>query len=306
MRPALLAWLLAVPLLLRAADGPVTLSNARIEAGIDVPHGLILGFGRTGRENLLWVNPHPLSSARSAGWVNYGGEKLWWGPQVDWQAVQGRRFPPDEALDGPWTVTARAPDRLRMESAVSPWVGIRAEREIVLDPAGDGLVVHNRFTRVRPSPQRLQLWTVCVVPRPRWCWLESRPRPGAAPFVNLRPTLDPGAAVRADSAHGFVRAEAAEHAYLIGTHGGWIAAVYADYILVHEVEPFPDGEYAEQVAVQLFFGPAYAELETLGGLANPAVGGSMSNQVRWRRLDRPVQLSEGELLDWLHGQLGRK
>jgi len=286
------------------ASGPVTLANDQVEIGVDVPHGLILGFGRPGQANLLWVNPHPLSSRRLAGWINYGGEKLWWGPQIDWQAVTGRRFPPDEALDGAWEVTAQAADRVVMRSGVSPWVGVRAEREIALVPGEAGVVIRNRFIRERAGGQRLQLWTVCMLPRPRWCWLESRPLPGAAPFVNLRPNLAPGAAVQADPAQGIVRGAAAPAtAYLIGTRGGWITAVYDDCLLVHEVTPFPDGDYAEQVSLQLFFGPAYIELETLGGLASPAVGESMTNVVHWRLLTRPAGLGEAELLAWLRRQL---
>ena len=288
----------------RAAPEPVILANAHLAVRVDPAHGLILGLNLPGQPNLLWVNPQPLASPRLGGWVNYGGDKLWWGPQLDWQAVTGRRFPPDEALDGAWTVTAAAPDRLRMRSTVSPWVGIRAERELTLDPGRPGVVIRNRFIRETAGRQRLQLWTVCQLPRPQWCWLESRPAPGAGPFVNLRPALDPGQAVQADPARGLVRgAPSPTGPYLIGTRGGWIAAVYERQIIVHQVTPFPDGDYAEHVSLQLFVGPDYIELETLGGLATPAVGETMSNVVHWRVLPRPAQLTAAELGRWLQAQL---
>jgi len=287
-------------------DDPVVLANDRVEVGVAPAHGLILGFGLAGKANLIWVNPHPLSSVRHVGWVNYGGEKLWWGPQIDWQAVQGRRFPPDEALDGAWTVTTRTADRVALRSGVSPWVGVCAEREIALAPDGSGLVIRNRFIRVAPGAQRLQLWTICMLVPPRWCWLDSQPQPGEPPFRNLRPELPTGENVRPEPAIGCVRAAISpvfEKRYLIGTRGAWLAAVYDDVILVHEVSPYPAGAYAEDVSLQLFASPSYVELETLGGIATPAVGQKIENTVRWRLLDRPKDLDEPALARWLRAQL---
>jgi hypothetical protein len=301
----LLLCVLVTPGPARTGD-PVVLANQRIEVGVAPAHGLILGFGLAGKDNLLWVNPHPLSSVRHVGWANYGGEKLWWGPQIDWQAVQGRRFPPDEALDGVWTVTGRTEDRVALRSEVSPWVGVCAEREIALAPDGSGLVIRNRFIRVAPGAQRLQLWTVCMLVPPKWCWLDSQPQAGEPSFRNLRPEHPTGALVRHEPETGCVRAVPSPHfneRYLIGTRGAWIAAVYDEVILVHEVSPYPAGAYAEEVSLQLFSAPAYVELETLSGLVTPAVGQKMENTVRWRLLDRPKDLDEAALARWLRAQL---
>jgi len=292
------------PALSLAGNSPVTLSNAHVEVGVDPQHGLILGFGLPGQPNLLWVNPHPLAANRHAGWINYGGDKLWWGPQIDWQTATGRRFPPDEALDGAWEVTERQPHRLVMRSGVSPWVGVRAERTISLAPDQPVVVIRNRFIRETSSRQRLQLWALSQLPRPRWCWLDSHPGAGESAFVNLRPTLDPGPAVQSDSALAVIRAEPLPSGpYMIGTRGAWLAAVYDQQIVVHEVAPFPDGTYAELVSLQLFFGPNFIELETLGGLATPAMGETMTNVVRWRVLPRPAKLTDAELVAWLRAQL---
>ena len=98
-----------------ATSTSVILRNAQIEVRVDLQHGLILGFSQPGKLNLLWVNPHPVSSPdRNAGWINYGGDKLWWGPMIDWQKAQGRRLPPDEAPDGAWQVVSLSATRLVM------------------------------------------------------------------------------------------------------------------------------------------------------------------------------------------------
>lgn len=287
-------------------SGPVTLANKHAEIGVWPAHGLIMGFGRPRQSNLLWVNPHPLASTRDNGWVNYGGEKLWWAPMSAWSTVTGREFPPDEALDGMWRIVGRSADRLVMQSGVSPWVGIQADREIALAAEFPGAVIRNRFTRVIESQQAVQLWTVCQIPPPRWSWLEARPAPGGAPYVNLRPPADPQPFVRYEAAVGLVRCVPSDDVtYMIGTRGGWLAAVYDDYILVHVVAPFPDGDYPDGVAVQLFSTTGYIELETLSGQRNLRVGESLENTVRWRLFERPAGLGEKELGAWLRERVGR-
>jgi hypothetical protein len=304
LRGYLLLWSLVVPVVGHGGVEPVILVNRHVEVGIEPEHGLILGFGLPGGANLLWVNPHPLSSARHPGWINYGGEKLWWGPYRDWPAVLGRLFPPDEVFDRPWTVIASDERRLVMQSGVSERVGVRAEREITLASDRAEIVIRNRFTRVEPSSQPLQLWTVCQMPPPRWCWLDSRPATGEAPFVNLRPQFDPASDVICEASTGLIRATVpVDHPLMIGTRGGWIAAVYDELIVVHQVEPYPDGEYSDQVSLQLYTTPEYIELETVGGMANPGLGETMTNTVRWRLLERPSELTEIELGQWLRAQL---
>lgn len=287
------------------APTAITLANAQVEIGIQPAHGLILGFGQVGRDNLLWVNPHPLSSARHSPWINYGGDKLWWGPFVDWLKVKGRHFPPDEVLDEPWTVVTHDPSRVVMRSGLSRWTGSRAEREIILEAGEAGVVIHNRFIRHNENPQRLQLWTVSQIRPPLWVWLDRRPNPGEPGFVNLRPGLwDPAPYVRDEPELGCVRGLPSPGGnYMIGTRGAWLAAVYEKIILVHQVIPYPDGDYSENVSLQLFSDGAYVELETLGGLANPGPGETMQNTVRWRLLVRPPELDDAALGRWLRANL---
>jgi hypothetical protein len=298
-------WSPGVACATESESATVTLVNEHIEIGVDPAHGLILGFGLPGKENLLWVNPHPLSSARHSGWVNYGGDKLWWGPFLDWLPVKGRHFPPDEALDGAWKIISRESGRVVMQSAVSPWTGSKAEREIVLDPKRPAVAIHNRFIRETASTQRLQLWTVCQIPPPRWVWLDSQPATGEPAYINLRPDVWAAESyVKNEPELGCVRGLPSPGGnFMIGTRGAWIAAVYDQMILVHIVAPYPEPEYSERVSLQLFSDAAYVELETLSGVANPGPGETMSNTVYWRLLARPENLSDAELNRWLRAEL---
>ena len=90
---------------------------------------------------------------------------------------------------------------------------------------------------------------------------------------------------------------------MIGTRGAWIAAVYDDTILVHEVSPSGQGDYATDVSVQLFSIKGFVELETLSANATPKVGEIMENTVRWKVLPRPEELSKDELSVWIREKL---
>jgi hypothetical protein len=291
-----------------AAPAAITLANDHIEIGIQPAHGLILGFGQVGKENLLWVNPHPLSSARHSNWINYGGDKLWWGPFLDWLKVKGRHFPPDEVLDEPWAVLVHDPSRVVMRSGVSRWTGSQAEREIILEADRAGVVIHNRFKRTTANPQRMQLWTVSQILPPLWVWLDRQPKSGEPGYINLRPDIwDATPYVVDEPELGWVRGlPSPGHNYMIGTRGAWLAAVYEKVILVHRVSPYPDGEYSENVSLQLFSDGAYVELETLGGIANPTLGETMQNTVHWRLLERPSGLDDAELNRWLREQMAKE
>lgn len=286
----------------------ITLSNEHIEISVDPAKGLILGFNLPGEKNLLWLNPNPISDPnRNAGWVNFGGDKLWWGPMMDWQKVKGRRFPPDEALAGVWMMTEQSVDQVTIESGVSPWVGIRGEREITLSPDRAEVSILNRFTRVNPSSQRLQLWTVSQMPIAEWCLLDSHPLEAEEPYVNLREgQFDPHPYTVVLSELQAVRFNPAKNTRnMIGTRGAWIAAVYEKHIIIHEIEPQPEAQYARKVSLQLYNSLEFIELETLSGNATPLVGESMDHLVRWHVLDRPRSLSDAALAAWIVEQMSR-
>lgn len=284
-----------------AQTEPITLRNDQIEITIDPHKGLILGFNLPGEENLLWTNANPVSDPkRNNGWVNYGGDKLWWGPMIDWMSVKGRRLPPDEALDKPWEVISRNNDTVIIRSVISQWVGIQAEREISLSPNSAEIIIQNRFTRVNASDQRLQLWTVTQVRPPLWCVLESHARPGESSFVNRPLMLDPLPYITVAADQNHVRYSYNEESpNMIGTRGAWIAAVYEKNILVHKVSPSGEGDYATDVSIQLFSIKGFVELETLSANATPKVGESMTNTVLWLVLPRPAELSKDELSVWI-------
>lgn len=301
----LLLFTVAILGLHQTSADTVTLSNEKVEITIDSAKGLVLGLNLPGQSNLMWVNPNPVSDPdRNNGWVNYGGDKLWWGPMIDWMSVKGRRLPPDEAFDQPWEIIRQSPDSLTIRSVVSRWVGIRAERTISLAPNSAEIIFQNNFTRIEPSDQRLQLWTISQMLPPEKVLLESHPREGEPAFANRRPQFDPLPYLTVLPGTGTVRyRQNPDGPNMIGTRGSWIAAVYDQQIVVHQIDPEADGDYATDVSVQLFTIKDFIELETLSPNATPKVGESMHHTVRWHVLARPAGISDDELSVWISAQL---
>ena len=189
---------------------------------------------------------------------------------------------------------------------VSKWVGIQAERTISLSPESAKIIFNNRFTRIEPSEQRLQLWTVTQMVPPEWVLLDSHPNPGEPSFVNRRPQFDPLPYLKVNAEQNQVRyRQNTDGPNMIGTRGSWIAAIYDQHVVIHQIEPDHHADYATDVSVQLFTIKDFIELETLSPDATPEVGESMSNTVRWHVLARPAELSDDQLSDWIGEQMSR-
>lgn len=283
------------------ASSRADLSNHRIELVVDAAKSRIVRLALPGGNNLLWTTRDP---EVVGDWRNWGGDKLWWAPQIDWRRAMPPGWPPDTTIDGPWQLLAHAPTRALMQSPVSPWAGIRARREISLASDAPHVVIRNSFLREAAKAQRVSLWSITQLQMPQWCWLEARPRPGEEPYVNLRRHLNPRPYVRFEPENGCIRVTPTlRERFMVGTRGSWLAAVYPDVVVVQRVSPYPDGQYAEHVSLQLFSCEFYTELETLGGLRNLAVGETVSNLVEWWILPRPAGLSEAGLNAWIRAHL---
>lgn len=297
-------WLIFFLTALAAVAGEVTLGHDKIVLTVNPELGRIVALSAPGVKNLLWMNPTP-EEGKLNGWVNWGGEKLWWGPQEDWERVVGQRWPVDPAVDLDWTVVAQTADGLRLRGRVSEFQGVRGERELVLLPDAAGFVVRTTLRREVAKPHRIQAWAVAQVRPPEWCWMECGET--GEPYVNLRPGLDPTPYVRpVAGAAGLLRVEACQGVFMIGTGGRWLAAVYPDVVLVQIITSPRRGEYPADATLQIFSAAPYMELETLGGVENPAVGASTGYDLTWLLLARPVGLTEAELAQRVRAEVAKR
>ena len=91
------------------ADRMVTLKDRGVTAVWNLTRGGRLIVFDTGSGNLIWTNA--LNRLSLYGWNNYGGEKMWLGPQSVWEDRVGSGWPPDVFDSGAYDVAeTSAPD----------------------------------------------------------------------------------------------------------------------------------------------------------------------------------------------------
>lgn len=101
--------------------------------------------------NILWFG----KSTKYPGWLNYGGSKVWPGPQSQWTSD----FPPLPELDQlPGTGVLSDGGVLQMTTPDCPQYGTRFTREITLD--GDRVILKESLTNIGQTPVRWTIWEV--------------------------------------------------------------------------------------------------------------------------------------------------
>lgn len=282
------------------AEG-ITFGHEGVTLKYNLELGRMIELSAPGVKNLIWMNPTP-EEGKLNGWVNWGGEKLWWGPQDDWERLTGVRWPVDPAVDLDWTVVEQTAGRLRMRGGLSEFQGVRAEREVTWLADRPGFAVRTTLRREVAKLHRIQPWGVAQVRPPEWCWMECAT--DGVPYVSMRAELDPVPFVRrAEGQQGLLRVQACAGVFMIGTSGRWLAAVYPEVVLVQVITTPRRGDYLEGVSLQLFSADPYVELETLGGMETPAVGESTGYDLTWLLLPRPAGLDEAALAQFVRQEV---
>lgn len=157
-----------------AWQGAVRLTNGTVSVVIVPSLGRIMRYGYVGGPNLLWTDPtlspsgilpHATAEAAdtSAGWRNYGGDKVWPWPQDEWPLRIGRAWPPPVEVDQmPMKVKLIDPMTVRMESAPLKGYGVKLVREVQVAPSGTQVMMLTRFVSASADlpPNELSAWQV--------------------------------------------------------------------------------------------------------------------------------------------------
>jgi hypothetical protein len=158
----------------------VFLSNGTAEVVVVPAISRVMHFGLAGQPNVLWENAWVAGQAPGQDqWSNYGGDKVWIWPQVDWPARTGTAWPP--ATDLPATIASAAeridPLGVRLTSVVIPGFGVRIVREVRLAPEGTRLLLSSRIEKQEGfAAFPLAPWTVTQVPADGACYLRLLPK----------------------------------------------------------------------------------------------------------------------------------
>ena len=278
----------------------VWLDNGTIKLGVSPSVGRITWFGFSDGENVLWVNPETMNIPPGTNpdtWINYGGDKVWNGPQALWPYFlpHGNDWPPAAEHDGQaWTVEAEGPLQVTLSSGTSDTLGIQIHREIVLHD--NAVRITNRLEKVGRSYAPVQPWTITQVQAPASVALSNESNMGGAPCVFYKGSETAFAGeLRSESGFLVWTDRDAPRGKKLGTMGPWIAALMPDQRTVftqfHSVRD--SGAYPERASLQLYVGDGYSELELLGPMESLAVGESATLASTWtikrstERIDSP-------------------
>ncbi len=277
------------------------LSNGIVDAVVVPEIGRIMTFQYAGRPqtNAVYQNPQWAGKTEAdtdpAQWANFGGDKLWPAPQLDWPLHAPRAWPPDPAFDGDPQIARRVPNGLELVAAPSTSFAARAVRLITMKPGEARLYVTQTLTKDADAAGArdafpVGLWTITQA-RADGAVLLPLPPLGdyvqGLPLGTTRNTpLPPGWSLQDRVLVGHPDPFKSHKVGLI-PGGGWIALLYGGRTLFskhHPIVPgalYPDGGCG--VEVYLNTPPAaYIELETLGPLVSLTHGQAMSDTLFWQ------------------------
>ena len=296
------------------AEGPVTLQNDVVRLTVNPSVGRIVEFARIDGPNLMRITDSSvLAEAKRdrSGYQGYGGDQLWPAQQATWSAIRGSggTWPPLNELDGPnWKITDQGPLHVTMQAPQTPLLGLLVERRVELDQDAAHVTITNRFARAEDKPHDVLIWSVTGLVEPDYTMMGVSPdKPAEArQWTNLvgRPdsiihSINHDRAIRFDvQSHGPGQ-PLRSNATKIGTHGDWLAAIYASDIFLQRSAYEVGGDYPDDASLEIYSsqnsGSEYIELEVLSPSVRLPVGESLSNTVHWHLLERPHDLNDDQL-----------
>lgn len=187
-------------------------SNVEVEAVVVPSIARIMRFGRPHGPNALWTSPDA-ERFPAGGWINWGGDKIWFWPQTDWpRDASGNGWPPPQ--DGFAASVEPTSDGLAWTLRGLPlFPAVEIHRSIHLPARGTRMRVQTRSLGAGASPRP---WSVTQIPCPAsvnvgslrggGAWISMSDPPTSAPERDNESWLlkpDP----RCGSKYGFAAAE---------------------------------------------------------------------------------------------------
>lgn len=271
------------------------LSDGVTEAVVAPAIMRVVRYAKVGGANWLWS-----SDARQTApgeWANWGGDKTWLAPQLQWPGgLVGRTWPPDDAWEK-LGVVKDLPDGLRVSGPASAATGIRIVRTYTFSARGE-FVITQRAEKESGAPVVAALWSVTQVVAPAAVFLPVNPasgyRSGYHDFswgLPARAVTKAGRrmiAVKPDAAKWFKVGVDAPVSAIAAVRDGAAFVQRAPHPTGAEVY-YPDGATGYGCPVELFNadgggkpGMQYMELELLAPLATLSrPGAAQEHAVRW-------------------------
>jgi hypothetical protein len=160
----------------------IVIRNGAAEVVIVPDIGRVMQFNLVDNAGPFWLNPafDKDMPADGEGWKNFGGDKAWPAPQVDWPKVAGRGWPPPTGFDAaPFTASIKTTaegSQVQLVSPVDPTYGVRIRRTISLNRRKPVLTIETAYKKVRGAPVRIGIWTITQLTAPDRAFILLPPR----------------------------------------------------------------------------------------------------------------------------------
>jgi hypothetical protein len=262
----------------------VELHNAESALLISVETGKVVSWSSPGTGNLLWLaDPDALQGAsvdqlrgdRGGICVYPAQEKLWhfiWGKE--WSAEDYERLN--------WKLVEHQEGKAVLVCESVPALGIRLQREIVIDNTGIGFSIVDSAERTAPNPIPVMLWTVTQLPVPDGLWLESVSVLPGRDFTllgNRRYFEETSVHALEDAVS--IDVSGAIPGLKIGTFGEHLVAEYPTGLLIKRGAFSPDGSYPDAASLEAYVGDEFVEMETVSVAAHLQPGECLELTTSW-------------------------
>lgn len=267
------------------------------------PHiGRISGYYRNGEANWLAMAKAPIS-ARDP-WPSYPGEKIWPAAQFLWMQIHGTDGPDPVFDKSPWQVVEKKDLSLTLVSEVSPHLGIRMSRTIVLTPGSTRVENHFTVERLSRSAHPVCVWTVSSCVMGDYILMQNDLRVGHArsiPYHTFTQPEFPRPNVEMLE-YPLENVELLENRHYLqfkwpesggakaGTYGVWIALVRGNTAFRQEIQYDPEACFLECSNLQAWAAAkaGFCEIETSSPHWWLRVGEKAVWSVRWDLVDFPA------------------
>ncbi|MCS7254249.1 MAG: DUF4380 domain-containing protein [Armatimonadota bacterium] len=276
----------------RGWDDSYRITNGIVEVVVVPKIGRIMSYRFVGGENILWENEKWFGKLRADAkpneWANFGGDKVWPGPQNQWKEVMGRSWPPDEAFDGGECTANELVDGVELVTPVSPHYGAWLVREIRLSADSTRLTIKQRLEKLRLPIVDMLIWSVTQIRSPDLVLLPIDPK---SKFENGFTILGGG-----DVEPQYRRREGnfllVRRHPLIPTKVGtdstecWLASFHGNVLFTQHAKFVKDAVYPDGgCTVEVYTNPdelPYVELELMSPIFKLGLGEEAQFDISWQ------------------------
>lgn len=275
----------------RGWEESYVLTNGQVELIVVPKIGRVMSCRFSDGENILWENPElfgkDLPEESPEKWFNFGGDKVWPGPQGEFKKVTGRNWPPDEFFDGRSCSVEIVKNGLKLITPVSRYYGARLTREFVMDEESSLIHIKHRMEKINIPVVDMTIWSVTQIKTPEAVYVPLNPKSkfpeGYQLFDNCAEKAE-----NLDKAGLFLKVvRNPKYSFKVGldTKDGYMAAVYKNVLFMQHFKFEHNKEYPDSgCSVEVYSNPdplAYMEMEILSPLNRPIPGCSFSFDVLW-------------------------